>query len=100
MSRGYRVLCPDFVGRGNNRLQNKAGYGYPQYLSDMSVLIARTGAEQVDSVGTSIRCCRKPIPPCCKSRACAVSRYPESGHAPMFLDDEQINIVRKFLLKD
>ena len=55
MSRDYRVLCPDFVGRGKSDwLQNKAGYGYPQYLSDMSVLIARTGAEQVDWVGTSM----------------------------------------------
>jgi pimeloyl-ACP methyl ester carboxylesterase len=55
MSRDYRVLCPDFVGRGKSDwLQNKAGYGYPQYLSDMTVLIARTGAEQVDWVGTSM----------------------------------------------
>ncbi len=35
-------------------MQNKAGYGYPQYLSDMSVLIARTGTERVDWVGTSM----------------------------------------------
>ena len=55
MIRDYRVLCPDFVGRGKSDwLRNKAGYGYQQYLSDMAVLIARTGAEQVDWVGTSM----------------------------------------------
>ena len=55
MSSDYRVICPDFAGRGKSDwLKNKADYGYPQYLSDMTALIARSGAEQVDWVGTSM----------------------------------------------
>ena len=51
----YRVLCPDVVGRGQSDwLPNKADYNYPQYLQDMNALIARSGAEQVDWVGTSM----------------------------------------------
>ncbi len=51
----YRVFCPDFVGRGKSAwLQNKADYGYTQYLSDMAALIARSGAAQVDWMGTSM----------------------------------------------
>ena len=49
------VLCPDVVGRGKSDwLEHKEDYGYPQYLSDMTALIARSGAEQVDWVGTSM----------------------------------------------
>ena len=55
LSGDYRVFCPDFAGRGKSAwLKNKADYGYPQYLSDMTALIARTGAAQVDWVGTSM----------------------------------------------
>jgi pimeloyl-ACP methyl ester carboxylesterase len=51
----YRVICPDFVGRGkSDRLVDKTSYGYPQYLADMTVLIARSGAERVDWVGISM----------------------------------------------
>ncbi len=51
----YRVICPDIVGRGkSDSLANKGDYGYPQYLADMNALIARSGAEQVDWVGTSM----------------------------------------------
>jgi len=50
-----RVLCPDVVGRGRSDwLADKDDYGYPLYLSDMTALIARSGAEQVDWVGTSM----------------------------------------------
>lgn len=50
-----RVVCPDIVGRGrSDRLTDPAGYGYPQYLGDMATLIARTGAQSVDWVGTSM----------------------------------------------
>jgi pimeloyl-ACP methyl ester carboxylesterase len=49
------VICPDIVGRGKSGwLANKADYGNPQYLADMTGLIARSGAEQVDWVGTSM----------------------------------------------
>jgi pimeloyl-ACP methyl ester carboxylesterase len=55
LSRHARVICPDIVGRGrSDRLADAAGYGYPQYLADVATLIARTGAEQVDWIGTSM----------------------------------------------
>ncbi len=51
----YRVICPDVVGRGTSEwLTNKTDYGYPLYLADMAALIARSGAETVDWVGTSM----------------------------------------------
>ena len=55
MSRHYRVLCPDIVGRGRSGwLTHKEDYGYPLYCSDMATLIARSGARTVDWVGTSM----------------------------------------------
>ncbi len=49
------VFCPDIVGRGHSDwLANPAFYSYPQYLSDITALIARTGAIQIDWVGTSM----------------------------------------------
>jgi pimeloyl-ACP methyl ester carboxylesterase len=52
---GRQVFCPDIVGRGKSDwLANAANYNYAQYLTDMTVLIARTGAESVDWVGTSM----------------------------------------------
>lgn len=51
----YRVLCPDVVGRGQSDwLTHKMDYGYPLYMSDMAALVARSGATQVDWVGTSM----------------------------------------------
>lgn len=53
--RGWRVVCPDVVGRGDSeRLADPAGYGFPQYLQDMTVLLARLGVERVDWLGTSM----------------------------------------------
>lgn len=50
-----RVICPDVAGRGVSQwLSHKQDYGYPIYLADMATLIARTGADQVDWVGTSM----------------------------------------------
>ena len=55
LAQHYRVLCPDVAGRGQSDwLRNKADYNYPQYLQDMNALIARSGAEQADWVGTSM----------------------------------------------
>ncbi len=55
LSGDYRVLCPDVAGRGQSEwLPYKEDYGYPLYLADMAALIARSGAEQVDWVGTSM----------------------------------------------
>jgi pimeloyl-ACP methyl ester carboxylesterase len=50
-----RVLCPDVVGRGESDwLPHPQDYGYPLYLSDMAALIARSGAQSVYWVGTSM----------------------------------------------
>ena len=50
-----RVLCPDVAGRGCSQwLTHEADYAYPTYLADMATLIARSGARQVDWVGTSM----------------------------------------------
>ena len=55
LSATRRVLCPDVVGRGRSAwLPTAALYGYPQYLADMAVLLARSGAASVDWVGTSM----------------------------------------------
>jgi pimeloyl-ACP methyl ester carboxylesterase len=52
---GRQVFCPDIVGRGKSDcLANPSDYNYAQYLTDMTTLIARTGAESVDWVGTSM----------------------------------------------
>jgi pimeloyl-ACP methyl ester carboxylesterase len=51
----FRVVCPDMPGRGMSQwLNQKQDYGYPVYLADMVALIARTGADEVDCVGTSM----------------------------------------------
>jgi pimeloyl-ACP methyl ester carboxylesterase len=55
-----RVLCPDVVGRGQSDwLARKEDYAYPQYLADMTALIARASAglppaARIDWVGTSM----------------------------------------------
>jgi pimeloyl-ACP methyl ester carboxylesterase len=55
LSSEYRVLCPDMAGRGKSDwLTHKEDYGYPLYCSDMAALIARSGAQQVGWVGTSM----------------------------------------------
>ncbi|MEE8499090.1 MAG: alpha/beta hydrolase [Kiloniellales bacterium] len=52
---GCRVVCPDVVGRGDSGwLADPTGYGFPQYLADMTVLLARLGVGAVDWVGTSM----------------------------------------------
>jgi len=55
LSSAYRVICPDVVGRGRSEwLPAKSAYGLPQYVSDMMVLLARSGAASVHWVGTSM----------------------------------------------
>ena len=55
LSANYRVLCPDVVGRGRSAwLADKQDYGYPLYCSDLAMLIARSGASQVNWIGTSM----------------------------------------------
>jgi len=54
-SDGRNVFCPDVIGRGKSDcLSNAADYNYAQYLADMTALIARTGSDSVDWVGTSM----------------------------------------------
>jgi pimeloyl-ACP methyl ester carboxylesterase len=51
----YRVVCPDVVGRGRSDwLADPATYGFPQYVADMMVLLARLDVESVHWVGTSM----------------------------------------------
>jgi pimeloyl-ACP methyl ester carboxylesterase len=51
----FRVVCPDVVGRGKSDwLPQPAGYGYPQYMADMTALIARLDVDEVLWVGTSM----------------------------------------------
>ncbi|MBK8524271.1 MAG: alpha/beta hydrolase [Betaproteobacteria bacterium] len=55
MSAHYRVVCPDIVGRGRSDwLKDPAGYGFPQYVADMMVLLARLDVPEVHWVGTSM----------------------------------------------
>jgi pimeloyl-ACP methyl ester carboxylesterase len=50
-----RVICPDIAGRGRSEwLRDPAYYAYPQYLADMTAMIARLGVAQVDWIGTSM----------------------------------------------
>jgi pimeloyl-ACP methyl ester carboxylesterase len=52
---GYRVICPDVVGRGrSDRLADPMGYAIPNYVADMVTLIARLGVERIDWLGTSM----------------------------------------------
>jgi pimeloyl-ACP methyl ester carboxylesterase len=51
----FRVVCPDVAGRGLSQwLTHKQDYGYPVYLADMAAIVARTGADKVDWIGTSM----------------------------------------------
>lgn len=54
-AKGIRVVCPDLPGRGRSEwIANPADYATPLYLAATAAVIARTGAEQVDWVGTSL----------------------------------------------
>ena len=51
----YRVICFDLPGRGESDwLSNKMAYDYNQYTVDALMLIARSGVEKVDWLGTSM----------------------------------------------
>lgn len=55
LSEGWRIVCPDVVGRGESEyLTVKEDYNYAVYANDMAALIARSGADSVDWVGTSM----------------------------------------------
>lgn len=51
----YRVICPDFVGRGRSAwLPDPSFYSYEQYQRDAVVLLAAINADTVDWLGTSM----------------------------------------------
>ncbi len=55
VQRGYRVICPDLAGRGRSEwLTDKQDYALPQYASDMATVLARSGAAEIDWIGTSL----------------------------------------------
>ena len=55
LSSKRRVICFDLPGRGESDwLTNKMAYDYHQYTIDALMIIARTGAETVDWLGTSM----------------------------------------------
>lgn len=52
---GYRVVCPDLVGRGRSGwLPNLTDYVFPQYCADMGILLASLHAKKLHWVGTSL----------------------------------------------
>lgn len=54
-ARGWRVVCPDLPGRGQSDwLRNPDDYNLPQYMMDMTVLIAHLRVTEVYWVGTSL----------------------------------------------
>ncbi len=73
-----QVVCPDIVGRGKSDwLSDPAYYTYPQYMADMTALIARIGSGQIDWVGTSM-----------------------GGILGMFLAAQPNNPIRKMVVND
>jgi len=55
----FRVVCPDIAGRGQSDwLEAKTDYGYPQYMADMTALLARLtagdAAKEIYWLGTSM----------------------------------------------
>src|SRR3954451_15638773 len=55
MQDGWRVVCPDVVGRGeSDRLGDPRGYALPTYVADMVTLLARLDASTVHWFGTSM----------------------------------------------
>ena len=55
MRDGWRVVCPDVVGRGeSDRLTDPRSYVIPTYVADMVTLLARLDARTVHWFGTSM----------------------------------------------
>jgi len=55
LQKNYRIICPDLIGRGKSDYPGNAlVYNFPQYMSDMVALLARTGVEKVHWLGTSL----------------------------------------------
>lgn len=55
LSKHYRIICPDIVGRGRSDwLEQAEDYNYNTYVADMLTLLNQLGLERVDWVGTSM----------------------------------------------
>ena len=55
LSRRWRVVCPDMIGRGrSDRAADPHLYALPQYVADCVTLVARLDVERVAWVGTSM----------------------------------------------
>lgn len=55
LSRRWRVICPDMIGRGaSDRVADPHLYAQPQYLADCVTLVARLDVERLAWVGTSM----------------------------------------------
>lgn len=55
LSSRYRIICPDMAGRGESDwLDDKNGYNYITYISDIGSLLLHLKITQVDWVGTSM----------------------------------------------
>jgi pimeloyl-ACP methyl ester carboxylesterase len=55
LQKDYRVICPDFPGRGESDwLEIKSNYDYSYYLQAFSTLIARLNCQQLTWLGTSM----------------------------------------------
>lgn len=55
LSKQYRIICPDVVGRGySDWFGNKRNYNFMQYCADMNSLISHINAERVHWIGTSM----------------------------------------------
>jgi len=55
LSVNHQVLCPDVVGRGGSDwLADHSHYTLDQFAADQRQVIARSGANQVDWIGTSM----------------------------------------------
>ncbi len=50
----YRVVCPDVVGRGKSDWVDPEFYWFSQYVADAATLLARTGNDKVNWIGTSM----------------------------------------------
>lgn len=55
LSKHYRVICPDIVGRGNSDwFGNKESYNFIQYSADLNALFAHLHVERLHFLGTSM----------------------------------------------
>lgn len=53
--KGYRVICPDMAGRGRSpAFRDPSLYNYPQYMSDLQMLMAELNIQNTDWIGTSM----------------------------------------------